>query len=333
MMMAITKKLLYLLVADLATSAGKQAFLNLCATKKLKLFKPKGGYTDKHDLESILKKSRFQRTQYLTIIENWKDFVALLQDPNFSKVGRGDEVCRPILIILFQVLNIWAIYTCLIVEATNYEPDADLIKNWDELAKKFAEAFKARYGTEDFTPYMHIFVAHVGYWLKQHGDLESFANYDIESKNAVNKHVVHCATDRYGGKKQQKSHIAKQQLQYEFRQRENSLIVPKPMDRTVSKKQKKSRAKQQNKPNKRARTVTKTKPNWTTRTAKLVESKEFDNVYLDVLIEAAINEDLEAVKQETAKLAHEVENLCNQFDPRENTASVCNNNNSMDVTE
>ena len=63
-----------------------------------------------------------------------------------------------------------------------------------------------------------------------------------------------------------------------------------------------------------------------------MESKEFDDVYLDVLIEA-INEDLEAVKQETAKLAWEVENLCRQFDPLENTANVCNNNNNMGVTE
>jgi hypothetical protein len=42
MMMAITKKLLHLLVFDLSTIAGKQAFLDLCAEKKLKTMEAKG---------------------------------------------------------------------------------------------------------------------------------------------------------------------------------------------------------------------------------------------------------------------------------------------------
>jgi hypothetical protein len=71
-MMAITKKLFYLLVSDIETVSGKAAFQD--------------------QLTDIVKKSRFQRTQYLTIIENWQLFVVLLKD--HSKVGRYAKVER-----------------------------------------------------------------------------------------------------------------------------------------------------------------------------------------------------------------------------------------------
>jgi hypothetical protein len=178
---------------------------------------------------------------------------------------------------------------------------------------------------------MHVFVAHVEHWLNEHGDLESFSNYDIESKNAVNRTVVHHATDRHGGKHHNnKSHIAKQQLHYEFRQRENSLVIPKPMDKNVRKKRQKSRTKEHNKPNKRARTEPKAKTNWASRSAKIVQSEEFDAVYLNVLTEAACYEYLEQFKQSTNLLAKEVADLCDKITHGD---SLNNNNNNMDVTE
>lgn len=90
--MAITKKLFYLLVSDIETVSGKAAFQDLCREKKLKLWQPKEVTKKTHQLTDIVKKSRFQRTQYLTIIENWQLFVVLLKD--HSKVGRYAKVER-----------------------------------------------------------------------------------------------------------------------------------------------------------------------------------------------------------------------------------------------
>lgn len=75
--MAITKKLFQLLLADLKTVSAKNAIENLCHDLKIKLWKPKPKKDNKktYTICDIVKKSRFQRTQYLTIIKNYEKFL------------------------------------------------------------------------------------------------------------------------------------------------------------------------------------------------------------------------------------------------------------------
>lgn len=80
------------------------------------------------------------------------------------------------------------------------EPDPEVVDNWQRLAVEFAKAFVARYQGAAVTPYMHVFVYHVGHFMKKLGSIESFANYDIESWHKINKRVKNCATSFLGGR-------------------------------------------------------------------------------------------------------------------------------------
>jgi hypothetical protein len=79
------------------------------------------------------------------------------------------------------------------------EPDKVVTDNWNELAKEFSKAFTARYMSESITPYMHVFIYHVGYYLQNVGSIEAFANYDIEAWHKKNKRVKSGATNFLGG--------------------------------------------------------------------------------------------------------------------------------------
>lgn len=166
----------------------------------------------------------------------------------------------------------------MISEVMSYAPDPTIANYWSSFTEKFIEAWKGCYCTEDFTPYMHVFTTHVDYWLKEHGNIESFANYDIESKNSVNKTVVHHASDRYGGKNRAKNNIPQQQLQYEYRDNLELFIVPEPVKQNVSKRKKK-RTKDNKQSNKRQRV---TKSNWVTKTAAIISSPTFNRIQTEV---------------------------------------------------
>jgi hypothetical protein len=191
-------------------------------------------------------------------------------------------------------------------------------------------AFKKRYGTEDFTPYMHLFVAHVGYWLKEHGDIESFANYDIESKNAVNKTVVRHASDRFGGKKRPKNHVAKMQMEREFRNEQQLFIVPQPKEKAINTKRKKNRKKENETPNKRRRVGSKEKPNWATRIVAKVTTPTFALAHNEI-IEQKIPEFIKF----NAEFQKQLEDLTSRIDfraeitPNTNSENNCNNINNI----
>jgi hypothetical protein len=89
------------------------------------------------------------------------------------------------------------------------------------------EAFVSQYSPEKFTPYMHAFVSHIGFFLKEYKEIESFANYDIETKNADNKAFVQRDSNRFGGIAD-RSGIAVQQLQREFRIQELGPVFIQP---------------------------------------------------------------------------------------------------------
>jgi len=78
---------------------------------------------------------------------------------------------------------------------------------------------------------MHVFVSHIGFFLKEYKEIESFANYDIETKNADNKAFVQRGSNRFGGATD-RSGIAVQQLQREFRIQELDVFI-QPTDKSL----------------------------------------------------------------------------------------------------
>jgi hypothetical protein len=88
----------------------------------------------------------------------------------------------------------------LILNMMSLEPNPEVVDNWQRLAVEFAKSFIARYQGTAVTPYMHVFVYHVGHFMKKLGSIESFANYDIESWHKINKRVRSCATSFLGGR-------------------------------------------------------------------------------------------------------------------------------------
>jgi hypothetical protein len=220
-MMAITKKLFQLLVADLKTIEGKIAIEQLCEQLKIKLWKPKEKKAESKTYLAldIIKKSRFQRTQYLEILKNYTRFLDV-----HAQHGRLSSD---------KVKTIWNLYVPMISRLCNLDVPQTTIEAWDHLGRSFMTAFISRYAPEHFTPYMHVFVAHIGHYLGEHGEIESLANYDIETKNGENKDFVHRGSNRFGGRQDYGS-VAVQQLQREYRTHDlDSILQPKDKKRSA----------------------------------------------------------------------------------------------------
>lgn len=95
-------------------------------------------------------------------------------------------------------------------------PSKEVVENWTDLARIFGDAITSVYPPEaSITPYIHVFIYHVGYYLKELGNIECFANYDTESWHKINKQVKAFGTPGYGGRGT--TNIAEHQLQYQER--------------------------------------------------------------------------------------------------------------------
>ena len=66
-------------------------------------------------------------------------------------------------------------------------------KKWTNMAKMFGNKFITCYSKEDVTPYLHVHIYHVGYFLEKYKNLELFANYIIKGHHKYNKGVI-CTT-------------------------------------------------------------------------------------------------------------------------------------------
>ncbi len=124
----------------------------------------------------------------------------------------------------------------MIARVCSLAPPQEIVDTWDNLGRQFSKAFVERYSPEKFTPYMHVFVAHTGYFLKEYGEIESMANYDIETKNADNKAFVQRGSNHFGGV-QNRSKVTAQQLHRESRLEQLSDVSIQP-DHNISKKRK-----------------------------------------------------------------------------------------------
>lgn len=81
------------------------------------------------------------------------------------------------------------------------------------------KSFTERYGGEEVTPYIHVLVYHVGFYLERYGCLERFSNYSTESMHSQNKKVVAGASSGLGHQNGTAAqNICYQQLTYGFRE-------------------------------------------------------------------------------------------------------------------
>lgn len=102
-----------------------------------------------------------------------------------------------------QVDKLWQLYSALIVTAmapSFEEHHLPIVDNWTMLARKFADLFTDVYTPEGVTPYMHVFVYHLQYFLKTAGPIELWANYDIEGWHKINKSTTKHMTSGFGGR-------------------------------------------------------------------------------------------------------------------------------------
>lgn len=82
--------------------------------------------------------------------------------------------------------QVWDLFAKLYSLAA--QPEVKITEQqWLYEARQFGMAFVKRYPKEDVTPYIHVFVYHVGFYLERFGSLEKFANYAIESQHFLNK--------------------------------------------------------------------------------------------------------------------------------------------------
>lgn len=68
---------------------------------------------------------------------------------------------------------------------------------WISKARVFAQNFTVIYSGEDVTPYLHIFVYHLGYFLSVLGCVEKFANYATEGRHRYNKRLIITSTNGF----------------------------------------------------------------------------------------------------------------------------------------
>jgi hypothetical protein len=163
-------------------------------------------------------------------------------------------------------------------------PPNDIVDKWQHCARRFGALYAARYLPEKTTPYMHVFVYHVGYFLKKLGNIECFANYDIESWHKINKRVKSFATVAFGGRTDPtKNSLGRQQLQYQHRTRYASTIL-----NPAEKGQKNAKRKRdENEEDQNLRPTKQKGPNWTERQ---LQASNFRNPFFESVLNAPVEE-------------------------------------------
>lgn len=148
------------------------------------------------------KRAQISRPEALRLLENYSLFIQslLLRCPE-QRVRLG------------QISSIWRRYselTSLLVQAK-----VSIRENeWRKEARVWARIIIHVYGPEEITPYIHVFVYHLGYYLEKYGGVEKFGNYSLESKHSCNKAILRDMTNRF---KMGEAAAVRQQLQANVR--------------------------------------------------------------------------------------------------------------------
>jgi hypothetical protein len=88
---------------------------------------------------------------------------------------------------------------------------------WLEKSQKFGKLFAKVYSKEDVTPYLHVFVYHVGYYVEHYGSMEMYANYAIESHHKSNKDAIKHNTNGFSNNDDPNKSVQMQQLRLSVR--------------------------------------------------------------------------------------------------------------------
>lgn len=199
--MGITRALLKRLGDDADDNAGLAAELAQrlqSSPINLKLVDEQSKKSVKRSFSARLEKTRIQRPECLRIIEHQDYLLGALDahDKNTSDVKLVCVLCN-YTAYFEQLKTIWQQFWALLTLASQSETPVTE-ENWLAKAKIFANNYLKRYCAEDITPYIHVFVYHVGYYLEKYGNLEIFANYAIEGRHHYNKQVIASASNGFG---------------------------------------------------------------------------------------------------------------------------------------
>jgi hypothetical protein len=121
-----------------------------------------------------------------------------------------------------QAAKIWRTFhklATLACQARVTITEAEWLTQAQEFGKLFIDCYEAR----NTTPYIHIFVYHVGYFLETYEGIEKFANYALECKHRTNKIRLRSGTSGFSGGPVQ---AATQQLNAQTRTEHHDLIYP-----------------------------------------------------------------------------------------------------------
>lgn len=78
------------------------------------------------------------------------------------------------------------------------DPDRKITEaEWLNKAKQFGGTFLELYEPEEITPYIHVLIYHVGFYLEHYGNLEVFANMAIEGRVKYTKQLIATATNGF----------------------------------------------------------------------------------------------------------------------------------------
>lgn len=142
-----------------------------------------------------LQKSRLNRNDFIKVLKHASDFLNCVSELGTNK----DRVCAG----LSTAHDVWRAFIPLLAIAVELEPKKRGFisdEDWRNKARAFGTLFVSRYGSEEVTPYIHVFVYHVGYYIERYDSLEKFANYASESKHQINKKVLKRGTSGFGGR-------------------------------------------------------------------------------------------------------------------------------------
>lgn len=147
-------------------------------------------------------KTKINRPQGIAILDNYRSFLAALHRHYPSKNAHFNHL-----------QEIWDQYYAL----ASLVAQADVRiteEEWREEARMLGHKWVKMWGQQEVTPYLHIFIFHIGFFLEEYGGIEKFANFALEGKHSTNKKILAHMTSHF---KFGRRIAAKQQLQANLR--------------------------------------------------------------------------------------------------------------------
>lgn len=187
-MMNITRKLLDLLVqaAIHNDSVSKQWETILQEKCKLKLAEGRDPKTGKvRTLAQKLDMASPTRSQYLAILKHHELLLELLD------VLLSDNLERAV-----SIRQLWSQFSTLMaimMQADVPMPEAI----WLMKAHEWGSLYTSIYSSSHVTPYIHLFVYHMGYYQEQYRGIEKFAQYALEGKHFTNKKILVYSSNKF----------------------------------------------------------------------------------------------------------------------------------------